>query len=250
MGQPERCAALLKEGLSPAAIAGELGISTKTVIDYLFRAYGQEKILLSDIAFSVPRKTRDAIEEIISDLDTTSPGPIDIESRARGFQWNKDQFRLYLRLRERLLGDLYYFIADLEQTLHRVIHFVLTREYAGDSDEWWNKGVPESIRNACIRYRGSDPEPAEHPYSYTQFSHLRKIMSDHWYIFSKYLPPDAIRDKTTLMSDLQRACIVRNRLMHPVRRATFLEEDFTLMRDLRSRIEEEDWDSFPSSDAA
>lgn len=248
MGRPEECARLLKQGSSPAAIAADLQITTASAIDYLYRALGKDYIWLSDIAFSIPRETRDAIEDIISGVGTTSPGPIDIESRRRGIYWVKDEFRLYLRLRQNLLGDLYYFISYLEETLHYVIQLVLSREYG--TDAWWERGVPESIRNACIKYRSSDPDPSDHAYVYTQFSHLRKILDDQWPLFAKYLPRDAIRDKDTLLADLQRACMIRNRVMHPIRHARFDEDEFHFIRDLRSRIEEEDWESLLSGDDA
>ena len=61
----------LRQGLSPSAIARKMGVSTYTVVAYLYDQVGEGNIRRSDIVFSIERDTRDLIESTITRLEST-----------------------------------------------------------------------------------------------------------------------------------------------------------------------------------
>jgi hypothetical protein len=241
MGRPEECANLLLEGNTPSEIARQLGISSSSVIQYLYVAVGKGRLFLSDLVFSIPQEVRSAIDALIAELATDDSYMVSREARAHRIDVDQDDFRLYLRLRGDIMGDLYFFVTDLEKNLHTLIEGILKGEYGQGEQGWWRLGVPEKVRVECVQRRERDVDPADHPYCYTDFIHLKQILEEDWPLFSKYLPKDEAKDKRALMKALVDANAIRNKVMHPVRGNTPSDGDFKFIMQLRARLAKPGW---------
>lgn len=241
MGRPEQCRNLLREGNTPSEIARQLGISSSSVIQYLYVAVGKGSLLLSDLDFAIPQEVRSAIDGLIAELATDDLYMVSREARARQIDVDQVDLRLYLRLRGEIIGDLYFFVTDLEKNLHTLIMAILKGEYGQGDQGWWRLGVPEKIRVECVQRRERDIDPADHPYCYTDFIHLEQILEEDWALFSKCLPKDVAKDKRALMKALVDANAIRNKVMHPVRGNTPGDGDFKVIMQLRSRLAKQGW---------
>ncbi len=241
MGRPEKCAYLILEGKTPSEIVRQLRITPLSVIQYLYVAVGKGSCLFSDIVFSIPQGARSAIDGLIAELATDDFDMISREARARQIDVDQDDLRLYLRLRGEIMGDLYFFVTDLEKSLHTLIEGILKGEYGKGEQGWWRQGVPEKVRVGCVQRRERDVDAADHPYCYTDFIHLKQIVEENWALFSKYLPKDEAKDKRTLMKALDDANAIRNKVMHPVRGNTPSDDDFKFIMQLRTRLAKPRW---------
>lgn len=242
MGRPRDCADLIREGNTPSEIAQRLGISPQSVIQYLYTAVGQRLILFSDIVFSIPHETRSAIDKTIAELATDDPNIVIGEAQARGIDVALDDLTFYLRLRSEVVGDLYFFVTDLEKNLHSLVEGILKWEYGPEEEGWWRQGIPEKVRVECVERRERAVDPADGPYCYTDFIHLKQILDENWPLFSRYLPKDVAKDKRVLLKELVDANAIRNKIMHPVRGNTPGDEDFKFIRQLRSRLAKPTWE--------
>jgi hypothetical protein len=241
MGRPEECAALILGGKTPTEIARHFGILTTSVIDYLYRAVGKGDLFLSDVVLSIPQEVRSAIDALITELATDDRRVVKIKAHERHFDICEDDLMLYLRLRGEIMGDLYFFVTDLEKTLHRLIKEILKKEYGQDEKGWWYQGVPEQVRVDCVNRRERDTGRADHPYCYTDFIHLKQIINDDWPLFSNHLPKDEAKDKRALMKAMVDANAIRNKVMHPVRGSVPSDDDFKFIVQLRTRLKKSEW---------
>ena len=245
MGRPRVCADMIRKGNTPSEIAQRLGISPGSVIQYLYTAVGQRLILFSDIVFSIPPEARSAIDRVIVESATDDPNLVAREVQAREIDVDPDDLTFYLRLRREVIGDLYFFMTDLEKSLHSLIEGILRREYGQEEGEWWRRGIPEKVRIECVERRERAVDPSDGPYCYTDFIHLKLILEDGWPLFSKYLPKDAANDKRALVKELIDANAIRNKVMHPVRGNTPNDEDFKFIVQLHSRLAKPRWRIYP-----
>ena len=167
MGRPQDCADLIHEGYTPSQIAPRLGLSFGTVVPYLFRAVGEDLLHLSDVVFTIPEDTRSAVDSIVTELATDYYGDVTKVAVERGIDIDPNDLRLYLHLRGSHIGDLYFFVADLERSLHILMRRVLAAEYGEAGDMWWHQGVPEKVREGFLGRQG---RKGGHPYFYTRRS--------------------------------------------------------------------------------
>ncbi|MFC2045905.1 hypothetical protein ACFLTC_00070 [Chloroflexota bacterium] len=156
----------------------------------------------------------------------------------RGIDIDPNDLRLYLHLRGSYIGDLYFFVADLERSLHTLMRRVLAAEYGEAGDMWWHQGVPEKVREGCLGRQG---RKGAHPYSYTTFLNLKDILEDNWSTFARYLPEDETVDRRGLMDAFFAVNRVRNKVMHPIRERIPSDEDFKSVRQLRRRLARKHW---------
>lgn len=240
MGRPEQCADLLLDGNPPSKIARQLGISSSSVIQYLYVAVGKGSIEFFHLVFSIPQETRAAIEGLIAELATDDSSIMSREARDRQIKLDQNDLRMYL-LRGTVIGDLYFLVTDLEKSLHTLIEAILKREYGDSEQGWWRQGVPQKVREECALREVRDVGPSDHPHSYTDFIHLKQILEEAWSIFLKYLPKDEAKDKRALISALVRANAIRNKVMHPVRGYTPSDEDFEFITSLHARLAKLRW---------
>lgn len=70
------------------------------------------------------------------------------------------------------------------------------------------QGVPENVRSECEDAQNNDSNPAEHPYSYTNFIHFKDILDRNWSIFSKKLLSNISSNRKKFLEDL----VVLNRI--------------------------------------
>src|SRR5690348_7583715 len=137
MSKRDRASALLHEGNSPSQIARIMGIRASDVMNYLWARIGEGELRRSDVAFSLKRKVRRAIEEVVSEKGTQSPGVICRELEKRGVNANRFDIRIYLEYRRApiVLGDMYEAVRNIEVRLHRFIKRVFISEFG--EEEWW-----------------------------------------------------------------------------------------------------------------
>jgi len=240
VGRPKQCADLILEGHALSEIAAELHISSNSVVQYLYSALGMGLIDILDIVVTIPEDTRCAIERIITDFGTDYYPIVHKEVEDRHIDIDRAELQLYLRVRGKYIGDLYFFIADLERSLHSLIQTVLEAEFGSDY-RWWNLTVPESIKQECQQRHQRDRNPADHPYSYTSFLQLRDIIDSNWNTFQGYLPEAESLDRRALMRALSAANAVRNKVMHPVRESMPSNEEFLSVLGLSVRLARQNW---------
>jgi hypothetical protein len=226
MSKREQACELLRQGNSPSQIAAKMGLRTSYVMSYLWSKIGEGDLRRSDIAFSLKRNVRRAIEEVVAKIGKPTPGRICRELSKRGIQVSPYDVRMYLEYRRApvVLGDMYEIVRNIEVRLHRFIKRVFIAEFG--EEEWWRGGVPDHIRAECAALREKDPDPAPEPYNYTHLIALREILDRRWGILGKYLPAEAAQNKKELLERLVQLNRIRNNVMHPVRGGMLSEEEF------------------------
>jgi len=226
----------LKQGLPPTEIARQMRTTPAVTMQYLALNIGEGSLRRSDVAFSIPRELRAAVEAVISDKENTNPTFICRELHRRGIECNRIDVAVYVSYRRArvVLGDMYELIRALELRLHDFIKQAFTAEFG--EEQWWRSGVPDVIRADCAALREKDPEPAEDPYCYTHLISLREILDKKWAILSRYLPERFKDKKKDLQERLLRLNRIRNAVMHPVRKAVLTEDEFEFVRDLEKDL--------------
>jgi len=222
----------LKKGCSPSKIAQQMGVTTSTVMSYLYNQVGEGKIRRSDITFSIDEETRDEIESVVSRIETTYWFSVFMELKKSGKSIDTSDLRVYLNLRDARvdLGDMYEFIRDIEISLHDLVKSKLTSRYEKD---WWRKGIPPQIRAECAAAWEKDPEPASEPYAYTTFIHLGEILKKQWFIFEEILSHKLASNRRGTIQRLEKLNHIRNSVMHPVKGTKLTEKDFSFVREFR-----------------
>lgn len=236
MSKRDQACELLRQGNSPTQIAGKLHLRTSDVMNFLWTRIGEGQLRRSDIAFSLKRNVRKAIEAVVAETRSQSAGRICKELEKRGIHCNRFDVRMYLEYRRApvVLGDMYELVRSIEVRLHRFIKRVFIAEFG--ADDWWRGGVPDNIRAECAALREKDPEPAPEPYNYTHLIALREILDRKWSILSKHLPPETAQNKRDLMDRLVQLNRIRNNVMHPVRGGMLTEEEFEFVYNLEEDL--------------
>lgn len=213
-----------------------LRLRPSEVMNFLWTKIGEGDLRRSDIAFSLKRNVRRAIEAVVAETGSQSPGRICRELEKRGIHCNRFDLRMYLEYRRApvVLGDMYEALRNIEVRLHRFIKRVFIAEFG--EEDWWRGGVPDTIRAECAALREKDPEPAPEPYNYMHLMGLREILDRKWAVLSKHLPADAVQNKKELMERLLQLNRIRNNVMHPVRGGMLTEEEFEFVYTLESDL--------------
>jgi predicted transcriptional regulator len=238
MARKDKAAQLLRQGLPPSEIAREMRVSPSAVMQYLCVKIGEGDLRRSDIAFSLSREVRAAIEQAIEKTGSTSPFVISRELKDQGIEATRIDIGVYVHYRRArvVLGDMYELVRTLEVRLHNFVKQAFIAEFG--EEQWWRGGVPDSIRAECAALLEKDPEPSEEPYRYTHLINLREILDKKWSVLSKYMPKALLNGKKDLLERLLRLNRIRNAVMHPVRNTIISEEDFEFVRDLESDLAE------------
>lgn len=236
MSKRDQACELLRQGNSPTQIAGKLHLRTSDVMHFLWAKIGEGHLRRSDIAFSLKRNVRRAIEAVVANSSTQSAGHICRELEKKGIHCNRFDVRMYLEYRRApvVLGDMYELVRNVETRLHQFIKKVFIVEFG--AEEWWRGGVPDNIRAECAALREKDPEPAPEPYNYTHLIALREILDRKWGILSRYLPAETAQNKKDLMERLLQLNRIRNNVMHPVRGGMLTEEEFEFVYNLEEDL--------------
>jgi hypothetical protein len=236
MSKKEQACALLREGHSPSQIARNMQVKASDVMNFLCLGIGEGRLRRSDVAFSLKRKTRGAIEQIIAESGSQSPGRISRELENRGIHCTRFDVRVYLNYRRApvVLGEMYEVVRNIEVRLHRFIKWALVAEF-GEGD-WWRGGIPDRIRAECAALREKDPEPAPDAYNYTHLIALREILDRKWQVFARHLPAEVAENKKDLLDRLLQLNRIRNNVMHPVRGGMLTEEEFEFVYNLESDL--------------
>src|SRR6185312_11308818 len=236
MSKRDQACELLRQGNSPTQIAGKLHLRTSDVMHFLWAKIGEGQLRRSDIAFSLKRNVRRAIEAIVAERKTQSAGHICRELEKKGIHCNRFDVRVYLEYRRApvVLGDMYELVRNVETRLHQFIKNVFIVEFG--AEEWWRGGVPDNIRAECAALREKDPEPAPEPYNYTHLIALREILDRKWGILSRYLPAETAQNKKDVMERLLQLNRIRNNVMHPVRGGMLTEEEFEFVYNLEEDL--------------
>lgn len=238
MPKQEQAAELLRKGLPPSEIARQVGTTPSAVMRYLTLKIGEGELRRSDIAFSLPRDLRAAIEQAIETTGSTGIGKIARELAARGLAADRSDIGIYIHYRRArvVLGDMYELVRTVEVRLHSFIKQAFVAEFG--EDQWWRGGVPDNIRAECAALLEKDPEPADEPYRYTHLINLREILDKRWPVLSKYMPKSLLNQKKEVLERLLRLNRIRNAVMHPVRNTVISEDDFEFVRDFEKDLAE------------
>ena len=238
MPKQEQAAELLRKGLPPSEIARQVGATPAVVMRYLTLKIGEGELRRSDIAFSLPRETRAAIEQTIEKTGSTVVSRILRELKTQGITADRSDIGIYVHYRRArvVLGDMYELVRSVEVRLHNFIKQAFVAEFG--EDQWWRGGVPDNIRAECAALLEKDPEPADEPYRYTHLINLREILDKRWPILSKYMPKSLLNQKKDVLERLLRLNRIRNAVMHPVRNTVISEDDFEFVRDFEKDLGE------------
>jgi predicted transcriptional regulator len=230
MARKHEAEQLLKEGMCPAAIAGRMGISTKSVIQYLRTRVGEGALRLSDLYFSWSPEQRRILQEAVE--DPTSKGQLEVE------RLTLDDLECFQSLRDSSVfyGDMYEHVSSIEISLHRLMRKVLQRSFGAEEMGWWRGGIPENIRVKCVSRREEDDEPAVEAFAYTTFIDLSRIILCNWNLFRPELPKRYQSDRKRLEGDLTRLNRIRNAVMHPVKGRKWSEDDFEFVRHVADAV--------------
>jgi hypothetical protein len=220
-----------------------MGITTASVVGYLYLEVGKGSITRSDILFSIGQETREAIELTLLEvgrLDHVRSIDVCRFAASRGRDLIRDDVEVYMDLRDArvALGDMYELLRAIEVDLHNAVEGVLTAEY-GPAD-WWTKGVPEDIRATCAANRERDSGKAR-VYCYTKLIDLKRILDSRWGVFKPRLPKKLADDKVGLLAALDKMNPIRNSVMHPVRDQPPSESDFEFVRTLAGYLRLAQW---------
>ena len=226
MTRRDKATALLREGHSPSQIAARIGIRASEVMHYLHTKIGQGELRRSDIAFSLNRGMRQAVDDALAAGVPMNTSRISRELRKKGITWDRFDLRVYLEFRRTgvVLGDMYEIVRNIEVRLHSFIKRMFIAEYG--EENWWRGGVPEKIRAECAALLEKDPEPAPEPYCYTHLIALREILDRGWPALSRHLPAAVTANKKDMLDRLLQLNRIRNAVMHPVRGENLTEEEF------------------------
>jgi predicted transcriptional regulator len=236
MSRRDEATVLLRQGHSPSRIAALMHIRASEVMHYLHTKIGQGELRRSDIAFSLDRGFRQAVEEVLAAGMHVNASRMNRELRKKGITCDRFDLRVYLEFRRAgvVLGDMYEIVRNIEVRLHTFIKRIFIAEYG--EENWWRGGVPEKIRAECAALLEKDPEPAPEPYRYTHLIALREILDRGWPVLSKHLPAPVTANKKDLLDRLLRLNRIRNAVMHPVRGETLTEEDFEFVYTLEADL--------------
>lgn len=232
MARKDEAVKLLMQGLPPSEIARQMHTTTATVMQYLCLKIGEGELRRSDIAFSLPREVRAAIEAAIEKTGLLNPSLISRELKRQNIAANRLDVGVYINYRRArvVLGDMYELLRMLELRLHSFIKDAFVAEFG--QENWWRSGVPDTIRAECAALREKDPEPADDAFCYTHMVNIREILDKRWPVLSKYMPKHLLNGKKDLLDRLLRLNRVRNAVMHPVRNTVLSEDEFEFVRDL------------------
>jgi hypothetical protein len=96
MSKRDQACDLLRQGNSPTQIAGKLQLRTSDVMNFLWTKIGEGELRRSDVAFSLKRNVRKAIEAVVAETGSQLPGRICKELGKRGIHCNRFDVRMYL----------------------------------------------------------------------------------------------------------------------------------------------------------
>lgn len=225
MGRKNEAEQLLREGLYPSEIAGRMGISVKSVIQYLRSRVGDGALRLSDLYFSWPLEKRDILQKA-----SRGKYPDDRLLSRNGLC--RDDLELFQSLHSYQVfrGDLYEYVSTAEVGIHRLVQMKLEREFGPNEDGWWRQGIPSSIRVKCASRREEDDDPCTTPYAYMTLIDLSAVIYKNWSLFESEFPKDYRANRRQLEFDLLRLNRIRNAVMHPVKERKWSEDDFVFVR--------------------
>jgi hypothetical protein len=227
---------LLRKGLLPSEIAVVMGISPKSVVQYLQTRVGEGALRFSEIYFSWPAAKRDLLAETADEVKRRRM----VNNRRlseRGLAREDLEFFQSLRQRRVFAGDLYEHLAETELAVHDMVRRTLIKQFGDGEASYWRQGIPVNIRKRCHERREDDSEPNDSPFQYTTLIELAEIIGKNWPLFQPDIPKPYAANKQALLSDFARLNRIRNAVMHPVKRRRWSEDDFEFAKRLRAAFE-------------
>ena len=222
MGRREDAAALIKKGVKPSEIANKhFGVTYSTVRQYLGYGIGEGKIDRTDIILTFKKENRDLVESYIAELNTDYWFDIYKKIDEINCDMEKDDLVYYMDLRRYNVEDLFKYVMRVEIILHGYIRKTLENKY---HDDWWLKGVPDNIKNKCIKKHGK-PDYGYVLYSYTGFRDLVSILKQNVDYFNSVLEPIIGYDVKEYVIKLGKIVNIRNIIVHQVNQIKSLSDD-------------------------
>lgn len=237
----------VSEGFSPTQIAKDYKLPFDVVVAEIDSAVHSGRILRSRVQSTLNKDWLRAIGLLAAHPRKFSPEVI--QQHVKSFEPDCDlsveEVRFYMIYsgREFRAGETYDLLCEIERILHQQIKSILVKKYGEDEGGWWRQGVPEPVRQACVKARESDSEfSGDPPYAYTSLIHLKDILKNQWGVFEHRLPKCVCgSNKTGFLSDLTTLNGIRNRVMHPIRSAPPSEEDFAFAKRMQEVLQLAKW---------
>lgn len=239
---------LVSEGVGPSVISKRLGLSFGSVAQAIRAAVDAGQLQRSQVQATLDeswlqligamaKNPRISAEQMPNTLRAIYPDcDLDIEGVKFYLAYSGKEFRA---------GETYELLSEIERTLHKQIERILKQKYGEEEADWWRRGVPENVRQDCVKLRESDSEfSGDPPYAYTTLIHLKSIIDKEWPLFEKRLPEPVVKSKQGkqgIMDDLRKLNGVRNRVMHPVRGAPPTEEDLKFVKRMQEALQLSKW---------
>ncbi len=120
---------LLREGRYPSEIAGLMGITVSSVIQYLRLRVGEGALRLSDIYFSWSPEKREILQNAGRGIDPNT-------QLLYTNDMCPDDLNLFTSLRDTRVfrGDMYEYVSAVEVSIHRLVRARLECEFGPDED--------------------------------------------------------------------------------------------------------------------
>lgn len=243
--------ALLEKGLTPYQVSKRLGVSWSKALSILYTRVRDGYLRRSDIVFSVAPEKREAINAAISKAPASPVSEIvqNLKTTEAARLWGSSEEMTadatvvhdfhFVRKRSQLtfLGEIYADLCDIEVRLFDFMVARLKSEYGEQETGWWVNSVPPQIRQSCVARQEQDR--LEYPrHAYLDLIDLKEILDRNWRLFESHFAKVGLSStlKNQLLTDMQALNAIRNKVMHPLRKAVLSDRDFDLVSNFAKKI--------------
>jgi DNA-binding Lrp family transcriptional regulator len=217
MAKYREAAALLKEGNRIGAIAVQLGITQRSVIQYLKTALGEGLISRVHLLLSFHEAKKGIVEICTAHPDWTLMQICKKFEETYHEALSPEELSIFfdLVIPRKLVFELYRALYVLESALHCLIREKLIASCG--EDLWWQDGVPLEVRKKCASRRQEDYNIYSKEYEYITLIELCETIEKKWSIFQNCFDQKTFGNKQELMESFRRINQIRNQVMHPAR---------------------------------
>lgn len=253
----------IAEGLGPSQIAVDCNLPFNSVVQEINAAIHDGRLARSQVQSTLSPECLDAVHTFAPEKRKSSPERVQqFVKKGCGLELSVEEIKFYLIYSGKSFwaADTYELLCEIERTLHDQIKRILKEKILPSEAEvdvdrwpeaketiWWRKGVPQDVRVACAERREGDAQLVpEHPYCYTDFISLKKIIFSKakgkgWRLFEDRLPKAVVAHKDDFEGALDKLNSIRNRVMHPVRGTPPKEEDFWFVKRMHEVLHPSKW---------
>ena len=130
------------------------------------------------------------------------------------------------------------YVTIIENAISEVTFSVLKQKYGAESDSWWRRGVPTSVRTKGAQ-RAEEDEEGGLPYQFLDLVDYKTIaeVSKNWLDFNrKWTIDPKARSKVDRLAWMERLNRIRRRVSHPGRRSV-TQDDIEFLEEVWMHVE-------------